>query len=53
MSYWIKDSRNKGTKRKNSWKIFEKRDYCITNHVIGMSKKLGWINKMDKILNQM
>ena len=46
-----KEGRGKWLKR-SSWKIFEKRDYCITNHVIGMSQKLGWINKMDKILNQ-
>lgn len=52
MSYWVKGSRNKDTKRRSSWKIFEKRDYCITNHVMGMSQKLSWINKMDKILNQ-
>lgn len=52
MSYWVKDSRNKDTRRKSSWKIFEKRDYCIINHVMGMSQKLGCINKMDKILNQ-
>lgn len=39
---------NKDTKRKISRTIFARRDYCITNHIMGISQKSVWINKMEK-----